>query len=66
MKWFRSGKTTKEEAQPPPQARKCSHPVSYQVALHEDPAKPLVPTGWKCTYCGEQMAAPPKPPGKST
>jgi hypothetical protein len=66
MKWFGIGKAKKEGIQPPPQAVKCSHPVSYQVALNEDPTKPLVPTGWKCTNCGERMTAPPRPGGKST
>lgn len=60
MKWFRVGKATNEGIQPAPQAVKCSHPVSYQAALHEDPAKPLVPTGWKCTQCGEQWDSPPR------
>ncbi len=41
--------------QPTPQAVRCSHPVSYQVALQEDPAKPVVTTGWKCTQCGERI-----------
>jgi hypothetical protein len=60
MKWFRIGQARKEEVQPPTQAVKCSHPVSYHVALHEEPGKPLVPTGWKCTRCGERWDSPPK------
>jgi hypothetical protein len=52
---FRKLLKSSKPIQPTPQAVRCSHPVSYQVALHQDPAKPVVTTGWKCTQCGERI-----------
>ncbi len=52
MKLFGFGKKKGESPESDPKPLICKHPISYQVALHQDLSAPSKVTNMKCTQCG--------------
>lgn len=59
MKLFSFLKGKKKSQEPPSAVRppRCSHPVSHQESLFEDPSDRRKVTSVKCTQCGERLRA---------
>ncbi len=53
MGLFGFGKKQSSECQ----AAGCSHPISHQITLYEEPGNARKATGVKCTQCGEALTA---------
>ena len=55
---FGRGKGKSREPRSPQPTAGCTHPVSHQVPLYQDPVAPTRLTGIKCTNCGAELPPP--------